>query len=225
VNLTSAPQIAEGVQRFNAVYAEMERALWSLSRAARADVLRRQTSPVVEELIWTIKSWWGVQGVRAETKRLMAQALTAQTWSEEFFQDALDLTPEDESFACDRVSALVSATLQLGAKRHEFSLASKVLHWLMPWKVPVFDSFVRQTAGVKTTLGHLDAYRQIVRWEFDTARQFLLEGTEWIGDVPPASPFRALDKYMWWIGGGDSGRAMVVRDPWRVVRRLGLESA
>lgn len=32
--------------------------------------------------------------------------------------------------------------------RREFSLASKVLHWLMPWRIPVYDSFVRGMLGV-----------------------------------------------------------------------------
>jgi hypothetical protein len=36
--------------------------------------------------------------------------------------------------------------MSLGVPRREYSLASKVLHWLMPWQVPVYDSFVRVLA-------------------------------------------------------------------------------
>jgi hypothetical protein len=58
-----AAEIAEGVRQFNAAFGEMERALWCLSKAARADLLQRRSSPILEGLVWTIKSWWGVQGV------------------------------------------------------------------------------------------------------------------------------------------------------------------
>jgi hypothetical protein len=44
----------------------------------------------------------------------------------------------------------------------------------------------------------------------------------WIGSLKPASPLRALDKLTWWLGGGSTGAAAEVRDPWQVVRGLGL---
>ena len=222
MNIPSAAEIAEGVRQFNATFGEMERALWCLSKAARADLLQRQSSPILEGLVWTIKGWWGVQGVRLEIKSIMAQALNMNQWTPELFEDSSDLVPEAERFACDQVVGLVTVSTKLGAQRYEISLASKVLHWLMPWRIPVYDSFVRRGAGIPTSMAPLNAYQLIVASEFDAARRLSSEGSDWIGNIQPRSPFRALDKYMWWISGGNSGRALAVRDPWRIVRQLGL---
>ena len=104
----------------------------------------------------------------------------------------------------------------------EFSLASKTLHWLMPWRIPVYDSFVRKSVGVRSTWNHQDAYREIVSWQFRVCQELGTDDPGWTGDVPPRSPFRALDKYLWWIGGGNAGTAALVKDPWREVYRLGL---
>jgi hypothetical protein len=43
---------------------------------------------------------------------------------------------------------------------------------------------------------------------------------DWIGEIEPKSPLRALDKYLWYKVGGET--APVFRDPCRVLRQLGL---
>ncbi len=63
--VTSA-EVAEGMRAFDGRYGDMERALWCLSRAAGLDLLRGESSEVVQALVWTIKSWWGVQGVKGD---------------------------------------------------------------------------------------------------------------------------------------------------------------
>lgn len=220
-HLPSMAEVAKGVREFNALYGEMEQVLWCLSKAAREDLLRGSSSIVVEELVWTIKRWWGVQGVRAEFKALVAQALGKQEWTKELFE-TVELRSDLEVFAAARVSSLVSATVALGAKRREYSLASKALHLLIPWRIPVYDSFVRNSAGVPASWDHPNAYRHIVHWEYEAARKLMSEGREWMGELEPISPFRAIDKYMWWIGGGSGGRAVMARDPWGIVRQLGI---
>src|SRR5689334_4048515 len=35
-----------------------------------------------------------------------------------------------------------------GLRRREYSWASKVLHWLLPWTVPAYDAYVRRAVGV-----------------------------------------------------------------------------
>ncbi len=47
------------VSTFDARFGEMERALWCLSVNSRAGLLAGESSPVLEALVWTIKSWWG----------------------------------------------------------------------------------------------------------------------------------------------------------------------
>ena len=75
--ITALPvaQRAEAVREFDARYGEMDRVLWCLSRHCRPALIQGSASPAVESLVWTIKSWWGVQGDRSETKALMASAL------------------------------------------------------------------------------------------------------------------------------------------------------
>jgi hypothetical protein len=106
-----------------------------------------------------------------------------------------------------------------GVTRREYSLASKVLHWLLPWRVPVYDSFVRNALGVPASWDHPQGYRMVAEKTFAIAST--VDGNlDWFGTVEP--PLRALDKLMWWAGGGDAGTAAEVRDPWKVVRGLNL---
>lgn len=219
----SVSQRAEAVSAFNARYGEMEQALWCLSRYCRPALIDGESNAVLEALVWTLKSWWGVQGVRSETKALMARGLVqAVDWSADLFEEASVAAPGAEALAFDSVSALVDRSRSLGVPRREFSLASKVLHWLLPSRVPVYDSFVRQYLGIPTSWDHPQAYRRIVRQVFEMARD-LGQDLSWAGSIEPLTPLHALDKCLWYLGGGDVGTAAQVRDPWRVLDQLGLE--
>ena len=105
--------------------------------------------------------------------------------------------------------------MSLGVPRREYSLASKVLHWLMPWHVPVYDSFVRRALGVPVSWDHPQAHRTVAAEVFALAGT-MVEDSAWIGFLEPRSPLRALDKLTWWLGGGSTGDAAEVRDPWQV---------
>jgi hypothetical protein len=169
------------------------------------------------------KSWWGVQGVRSETKAQIAEALTQSlTWSPDLFGPVLEYGPEAAGYACDRVAEVVSRSISMGVPRREYSLASKVLHWLMPWRVPVYDSFVRSMVGVPASWDHPQAYHKVATEVFALARMMTADSA-WIGSLEPRSPLRSLDKLTWWLGGGSTGVAVEVRDPWQVRRQLGLK--
>jgi len=210
------------VSAFNARYGEMEQALWCLSVNSRASLLAGQSSPVVETLVWTIKSWWRVMGVRSETKIHMARALAESlVWSPELFDPVPCHQQGAGQNASELVALLVSSSTDRGVTRREYSLASKVMHWLLPWRVPVYDTFVRGALGVPASWDHLRAYRMVAEKTFAIASE--IDGNSaWFGTVEPLSTLRALDKLMWWVGGGDAGTAAAVRDPWRVVRELNL---
>jgi hypothetical protein len=213
---------AAAVAAFDARFREMEQVLWCLSINSRPGLLAGESSLVLEALVWTVRSWWGVQGVRSETKAQMARALAASmTWSPDLFGPVPDYGPDRTRFACERVAELVRHSMSLGVPRREYSLASKVLHWLMPWRVPVYDSFVRGTLGVPGAWDHPKAYRKVTS-EIFTMTQTMTGDPAWIGSLDPMSPLRALDKLTWWLGGGAAGTAAEVRDPWQVTRRLGL---
>jgi|WetSurMetagenome_2_1015567.scaffolds.fasta_scaffold123332_2 hypothetical protein len=213
-------EVALAVEAYNTIYGEMDEALWCLSRASQELLLRGQSGQVVRELVWKVRSWWGVQGVRTETADLAAQALARMPWSEALFTEDIGPTRNSASFAVDRVTGLVAQMKHLGVNRTEFSLSAKVLHWLMPWRIPVYDSFVKKSLGA---MGSQESvYRDIAAWESHSAARLMAEGSDWVGTVNPRSPLRALDKYLWRKGGGDAGTAAVVKDPWEVCRRLGL---
>jgi hypothetical protein len=217
----SASEVAQAVRSFDRRFGEMERVAFRLSQTCRRELLSRQGTQCLEELVWLVKRWMGVQGVSAEVKSIAAHALLSLSWTPELFVEEVSYTAADETFACERVSALVGGIVELGWHRKEFSLASKVLHWLLPSRIPVYDQFVRDILRI-TTAWPDRAYREIVQWEFAAARQLTVETSEWIGSAEPKSPLRALDKYLWWKGGGESGNAVVVRDPWKAVRHLGI---
>ena len=213
---------AAAVAMFDARFGEMERVLWWLSVNARPGLLAGESSPALESLVWTVKSWWGVMGVQSGTKTLMARALAESiSWSPGLFGPVPDYGPGRAGFACERVAETVSRGMSLGVPRREYSLASKVLHWLMPWRAPVYDSFVRKTLGVPGAWDHPEAYRKVAAGIFAMART-MTGDLAWIGSLEPASPLRALDKLTWWLGGGSTGTAAQVRDPWQVTRRLRL---
>lgn len=222
-NHVTVADVRRAVEEFNLAYAEMERVLAFLSGAAADDIAQKKESPVVEALIWTIKSWWGIQGVRKEMKAIASAVLLELKWDHDLLAPGTDLDPNGEVFAVEQVEAYVERMVNRGAPRREWSLASKVLHWLMPWRIPVYDSFVKQALGISLDADPRDAYASIVKAEYEAARELLHQGWAWLGDVEPRAAFRALDKYLWWLGGGSAGQAVVVKNPWKVVRDLGLK--
>ena len=215
-------QIIEAVSGFNARFGEMERAFWCLSVNSRAELLDGRGLKVTETLVWTVKSWWGVQGVRANTKTLMARALLqAVDWSPALFADVSPVAPSGEKFACECVFALVRQTRAAGVARHELSLASKVLHWLLPYRIPAYDSYVCKSLGIRGAANHPEqAYREVAHEVLGAAR--IVTDGSWLGALEPRSAVRAFDKCLWWQGGGSSCIAAQVRDPWGVIDKLGL---
>jgi hypothetical protein len=156
-------------------------------------------------------------------KTVMAGTLAkSMMWTPELFEPQSDYGPRAAAFACERVDELVDRCRTPGVNRREYSLASKVLHWLMPWRVPVYDRFVRSFLDVPRSWDHPQAYGRITTEIFETARKAAGE-PGWMGALPPRSPLRAFDKVMWSKGGGQTSDAVVVRDPWAAVHRLGLK--
>ena len=227
-NLTERVRLegADAIGAFNARYGEMERVLWCLSKHCREPLVAARSAPVVEALIWTLKSWWGVQGVRTKSRAIIADVLTGFGWTVEMFDDGRTSAPpvsDATDFACEIVGALVERSKQLGVPRREFSLASKVLHWLMPWRVPVYDSFVREVVRVPAAWDHPEAYRRVARRAFEVVSPITAADPGWVGEIEPASPLRAFDKCLWWFGGGNAATAVETKNPWRVIDQLGLD--
>jgi hypothetical protein len=219
----NAEDAKNAVSLFNSRYADMEAVLWKVSRVARDHLLIRKRSQVLEELVWTIKSWWGVQGVEKNVKVIAPDALLDLNLQTEVFEEGIHCFEDGEAFAHGAVQSLVQGLRERGARRREWSLASKALHWVLPWRIPVYDSFVCKSLGIFSGTEPYEAYSRVVQWEFEVARSLVAEDSDWLGDIEPKTPFRAIDKYLWWLGGGSSDSAVVVKDPRAVLRKIGLE--
>jgi hypothetical protein len=215
-------EAAEAVRLFNLRFGEMEKVAWCLSRASRPELLAKAPGAVLPELVWKVRSWMGRQGVEAAVKTIAPQALVEFDWTPDLFDDR-SFAQATEKFATDIVSKLTSRMVELGARRNEFSLASKILHWIAPARVPVYDSYVRELLGIPGSYKPGEAYEKLVEWEFEAARPLMNSDTSWVGNIGPRSLLHALDKYLWWMGGGAEGHAVVVNDPWEVIRRLGID--
>ena len=203
----NAARVVEAVAAYDARYGKVDNMMWRKSLAARPSLLNSMASSEVLDLIWTVKSRWGVQGVRSETRQLAGDAFAAFAWSEELFSKSAAYDAGGRSFAVESVSGLVQDMMRRGVKRREFSLVAKTMHWLLPWRIPMYDSFVRGFLGIPTTRDPANDYAQVVEWEFAVAGELMSQGDAWIGASQPGSPLRALDKYLWWEAGGKSSQA------------------
>src|SRR4051794_20795127 len=105
-------QRARAVRAFDAVYGGMDRTLWTFSQACRPWLLRGEHSPILDDFVWTLKSWWGLQGVRSETKHAMGAALAGLDWTREDFEETFLPAGQAESFAYDVVRSLVSKSME-----------------------------------------------------------------------------------------------------------------
>lgn len=214
---------SRAVAAFDAKFGEMEQVLWCLSVHSRVPLLAGETNDVVDALLWTVKSWWAVQGVRGEWRPLFCKVLAALPWSEEMFEPHTGTLGQAESFAVARVEEFVRRSQALGVTRREYSLGSKVLHWLHPWRIPVYDKLVRDELGIPKSWDHPPAFRKLVTDVFAETWALRDQSPAWIGTTGSRSPLRGVDKCLWWIGGGETQKAFIVDDPWRVVRKLGLD--
>ena len=162
-------EAAEGVRLFNLRYGDMEKAAWCLSRASQPELLSKTVGPVLPELVWTVKKWMKVQYVSPSVKTIAPQVLVEFDWTPDLFDDtSFDRATKD--FAKERLANFVKRMIEMGGPRAEISLASKVLHWIAPARVPIFDQYVRKHVGISGSAAWERAYGELVEWEFDAAR-------------------------------------------------------
>jgi hypothetical protein len=152
----------------------------------------------------------------------MSTALAQMEWSPALF-DSAPVAKSGADEAYDRVFTLVQRSRVLGAPEREFSWSSKVLHWLLPWRIPIFDQYVRDFVGIPESWDLPKAYHGVAKEAFVAVHATEASDTAWLGSLEPRAPLRAIDKCLWWLGGGNKGTAYIDPDPWRVVRELGLD--
>ncbi len=113
------------MEAFDAVYGDMERVLWQLSQLCRKPLLEGRIEPVIETLVWTVKSWWGVQGVAMTDRTPIAEALAGLDWSVKDFEPPTLPSKRALEYAVQRVGTTVALSQAKGARRREYSLISK----------------------------------------------------------------------------------------------------
>jgi hypothetical protein len=222
ISKLSPEERSAAVRAYDRRYGEMERVLWCLAENSRASLVAQTPSETLEVLVRTIKHWWGIQG--PDSTAALSAALMRVEWSTEVFTTAPDRISA-ASDASGRVLGLVASAQELGATRREVSWSSKILHWLLPWRIPVFDQYVRMYAGVPEALDLPNAYRAVAREVFQAVDELPSTDERWLGELQPRSPLRGLDKCLWWLGGGDKNTAYVDPDPQRVLRHLSLSTS
>lgn len=137
----------------------------------------------------------------------MAKVLLSLPWDDASLDGEI-ISEAMEKRAVTLLDEIVSATVRAGAKKQHYSWASKILHWQFPGQIPIYDSFVRKFLGISEE--KKQAYREIVRWEYEVARELLPSREQAVGLSQPRFLFRAIDKYLWWKGGGEESKAA----PW-----------
>lgn len=213
--------VQKAVASFDNLYSDMEKALWGLSKIS-VKSLQSGVLNETEALIWTLKSWWGVQGVKRTTAIVMSQLIGDQ----KVILDLHDVQRTGVISANDAATLVIRLVREMrdaGVPRNEISLTSKTLHWLLPWHVPPYDSYIRKYLGLGDSLPFDESYRALVNWHYNTTQSLSHLSKDWIGSVPPRSPLRALDKYLWYEGGGYKGTATVVMKPLERIANCILE--
>ncbi len=90
---------------------------------------------------------------------------------------------------------LVMGMVRTGVENHHYSWASKMLHFLLPSTMPVYDSYVREVLG---TDAGIDGYRAIAAWEQKCAMELAPYEDKLLGAREPRTLLRAIDKFYWW---------------------------
>ncbi len=217
-----ASEVAEAIREFNGAFGCLEPPAWRFSQECRKHLLHGTGMDVIANFVWFIKTQMMVQFVTSDTKMIAAEALASMKWTAEDFHATSEFSNERKVAAHQKWLEYISAMDSRGCKRNEWSLASKVLHWLMPRSMPPYDSFVRKILEIPSNSTPERAFHKILDWEYDLARRLSDSSHDWLGDVDPRAPFREIDKYLWWKGGGSASGAVVPNDPWAPLKRLGI---
>jgi hypothetical protein len=187
-------------------------------------LLAGESLPVLEKLVSTVRTWCPVRAPAA-TDPYMAAAITkALGWSPDAFRP----------------------TSAFGSKRWISPSSWSTGLWPAPWNCRAVGGestrgrrrrctgFCRGVCQLSTRMcGIISVYQRAettnghtARWPEGSSRWRgrSLQKPAWAGPLEPRTPLRALDKWLWWDGGGKDSHVYMDPDPWRVVRELNLNA-
>ncbi len=179
--------------------AEDERC-WVKTARARELVLGLSYSPDTPREIAAyaeeIRMWGSIQGVSRDDYPRAAVVL----WKDpvrkrirELKQHTIMTAPLNDVVGLEE--ALVQGMVGAGIPKTHYSWASKMLHFLLPATMPVYDSYVREY--LETTQG-IDAYRVIASRAKECAKELAPHEEKIVGTREPRTLLRAIDKFYWW---------------------------
>jgi hypothetical protein len=208
------------VAAFDKRHGETERVFSLLAELSRPVLLAGEQSLYVETLVRTVRHEWGLGQRPASGTKAISAALMQMDWSPAMFDTAPSSAESGAADAYQRVRTLVELTRRQGARDREYSWCSKVLHWLTPLRIPVFDQYVRELIGIPESRDLPQQYLGVAQKVFVEAEATRVDDPALTASIEPRVPLRVIDKWLWWLGGGDAKTAYVNPDPWRIVREL-----
>lgn len=149
------------------------------------------------DFIWDVWRWGKIRGVSGPGRddATLAQAVWAVR------VEINEIQPPHRDFSKEGIRRTVHLVEKVvkdsepGLESAQWSWSSKILHWLAPHQVPIYDRLVRDTLASGRT--GREAYEAIVSREFEWARSFTRSQGKAVGKSEPATLLRALDKYLW----------------------------
>lgn len=189
-------RVREGVKAYNERFASSEVELDAISRDATEALSTGSPGQGAVLLFARRVNAWGRTRASAKTWPMARDALEALPWRD-LRQRGREFTDERADLVVDLCERVVEGIRQRGGRRREYSYTSKMLHWLWPEQVPVNDAYVREVFLGIDGQGR-EPYRQLVLWTFERARELEPFESEIVGDIPPQTLLRAIDKAVWW---------------------------
>jgi len=200
----SPSSVRYAVDAYNRRFGGDDQRVWVAVPRVREVLIQGSYSEVLSDFVWQVRRWGRIQGPSSDERKPMATALLELDWSSLDFNGEAFMASDEEK-ALSYLRDLVDASLSKGVRKRHWSWASKVLHWIVPTKLPVYDLLVRKHLGLGSIEGP-PAHSAIIRWEYEAARRLLPHRALVVGPAEPNALLRALDKYLWWTNGGEQSK-------------------
>ena len=192
----TSEHVRDGVKAYNERFASLEVELHGIARDAQEALSEgSRGGDVVLRFARKVNAWGRIRA-SSGTWPMARDAVEALPWND-LRQLDREFTDGRADLVVDLCEQVVAGIRERGGRRREYSYTSKMLHWLWPEQVPVNDTYVREVFLGIDGQGR-EPYRQLVLWTFQRARELEPFESDVVGDVPPRTLLRAIDKAVWW---------------------------
>ncbi len=176
--------------------------LWEDTADARELLLEPNDSigtPVeIEAYVEAVRLWGSIQGVSRSDYPMAADALwggPVRTTIRGLSRWTIVTAAITDVIRLEET--MVKAMVNSGIPKKHYSWASKMLHFLLPATMPIYDSFVLGYLGASDGI---HGYSEIAVTTQRCATELAPYEAEIVGDIEPRTLLRAIDKFYWWEG-------------------------